>query len=108
MWGQPVRRPYPHEKNISLIKTKVNELRIEENRMELSQAQKDLIHGLKLFGCEEMMSLVILARLWHPDDIIEMLLYMVNNRTATPEELYNVSSRISAKRGDPPEIDEEE
>ena len=76
--------------------------------MELSQAQKDLVQGLVLFGCSKIQVLAMMARLWHPDDIIEMLLYMVNNRTATPEELYKVSSRISAKRGDPPEIDEEE
>ena len=76
--------------------------------MELSQAHKDLIHGLVLFGCSEIQVLAMMARLWHPDDIIEMLLYMVNNAIATPEELWKVSSRISARRGDPPEIDEEE
>ena len=76
--------------------------------MELSQAQKDLVQGLVLFGCSKIQVLAMMARLWHPDDIIEMLLYMVNNAIATPEELWKVSSRISARRGDPPEIDEEE
>ena len=76
--------------------------------MQLTQAQKDLVHCLKAFGCSIEQVLATAAQLWHPDDTIEMLLYMVDHTTATPEELYKVSSRISAKRGDPPEIDEEE
>ena len=76
--------------------------------VQLSRAQKDLIHGLKLFGCEEMMSLVILTQLWHPDDIEKMLDYMMSDRTLTPDELYERCLEISSKRGDPPEIEEEE
>jgi hypothetical protein len=49
-----------------------------------------------------------MAQLWHPDDMMEMLMYIYDHREAKQEELYKVSSRISAKRGDPPEIDEEE
>ena len=76
--------------------------------MELSQAQKDLVQGLVLFGCSKIQVLAMMARLWHPDDIIEMLFYMVNNAIATPEELWKVSSEISAKRRNMSEIDEED
>ena len=76
--------------------------------MELSQAQKDLIHGLKIFGCDITQVTATMAQLWHPDDTTEMLLYMVNNIVSTPEELWKVSSEISAKRRNMSEIDEEE
>ena len=77
-------------------------------KISIAEMQETLIRCLAILGCEEICVLTIMAQLWHPDDIIEMLLYMVDHTTATPEELYKVSSRISAKRGDPPEIDEEE
>lgn len=75
--------------------------------MGFSPEQKNLIQGLKAFGCNEMRGLVIMARLDNPEKVESMIHYMVANPESTPEELYKVSSRISAKRGDPPEIDEE-
>ena len=76
--------------------------------MQLTQTQKDLVQGLKLFGCSFIQILLTAAQLWHPDDVIEMLLYMVEHKDATPEELYKASSKISARRGDPPEFDFDE
>ncbi len=74
----------------------------------LTQAQKDLIHGLKLFGCSELQTLVMLAQLWHPDDLLEMLDYMLDHTKATPEELYEMSSKISSRRPRPEEDKEDE
>jgi hypothetical protein len=76
--------------------------------MGFSPEQKNLIQGLKAFGCNEMRGLVIMARLDSLEKVETMRRYMVANPESTPEELYKVSSRISAKRGDLPEIDEEE
>ena len=75
--------------------------------LSLTQAQKDFIHGLKLFGCSKMEALVMFAHMWHPDDLTEMLNYMVNHIDSTPAQLYEMCLNISSKRGDPP-MDEEE
>ena len=76
--------------------------------MGFSPEQKNLIQGLKVFGCNEMRGLVIMARLDNLEKVESMIRYMVANPEATPEELYKVSSRISAKRRNMSEIDEEE
>ena len=75
--------------------------------LSLTQAQKDFIHGLKLFGCSELQMLVMGMEMWHPDDLAEMLDYMVDHLDSTPEQLYEVCLQIASKRGDP-QMDEEE
>ena len=77
-------------------------------KISVAEMQETLIRCLAILGCEEICVLTIMAQLWHPDDMMEMLMYIYDHREAKQEELYKVSSRISAKRGDPPEIDEEE
>ena len=76
--------------------------------MPLTQAQKDLVHGLKLFGCSKLQTIIMGMYLWHPDDLDEMLNYMVNHLDSTPEQLYEVCKKICSKRPEPEEIDEEE
>lgn len=76
--------------------------------MSLTQAQKDLIQGLKLFGCSLLEAMIITMELWHPDDLQEMLNYMVNHLGATPEQLYNVCFQITSGREQPEELEMEE
>lgn len=64
----------------------------------LTQAQKDFVHGTKLFGCSRLQTLVMGLELWHPDDLAEMLEYMVNNLDSTPAQLYETCLRISSRR----------
>ena len=71
--------------------------------MSLTQAQKDLVHGLKLFGCSLAETMFIAMEMWHPDDLQEMLGYMVDHLDATPTQLYEVCMKISSKRKDPEE-----
>ena len=71
--------------------------------MSLTQAQKDFIHGLKLFGCSKMQALVMTAEMWHPDDLQEMLRYMVDHLDSTPAQLYEMCMQISSKREQPEE-----
>ena len=75
--------------------------------MELTQAQKDFIHGLKLFGCSKMQSLVMTAAMWHPDDLQEMLHYMVDHLESTPAQLYEMCLKISSKRKQPEDLETE-
>lgn len=74
--------------------------------MSLSPAQKNLIQGLKAFGCNEMRGMAIMAYLDNPEKVEEMRRYMVENPESTPTELYKMSSKISSRRGNPPEIQE--
>jgi hypothetical protein len=74
--------------------------------MSLTQAQKDLIHGLKLFGCSRTQALVMTAHMWHPDDLQEMLNYMVNHLEATPKQLYEICFKITTGREQPEESEE--
>ena len=76
--------------------------------MSLTQAQKDLVHGCKLFGCSKLQTIIMGMHLWHPDDLNEMLLYMVDHLNSTPEQLYEVCLKISSKRPQPEELGEEE
>lgn len=76
--------------------------------MELTQAQKDLVHGLKLFGCGLLQTIVMGAKLWHPDDLQEMLDYMVDHLDSTPEELYEICLKITSTREDPDELEIED
>ena len=64
----------------------------------LTQAQKDFVHGAKLFGCSFLQTLTMLAMLWHPADLGEALRYMVDNLDSTPAQLYEMCSRISSRR----------
>ena len=75
--------------------------------MSLTQAQKDFVHGLKLFGCSKTQALVMTAHMWHPEDLREMLNYMVDHLDSTPTQLYEVCLQISSKRKQPeePEIE---
>lgn len=66
--------------------------------MQLTQAQKDLVLGMKLHGCSIEQVLLTGVQLWHPDDIVEMILYMADNMEATPMQLYEVSLKISSAR----------
>ena len=76
--------------------------------MSLTQAQKDLIQGLKLFGCSLLEAMIITMELWHPDDLQEMLNYMVDHLDATPAQLYNVCFHITSGREQPEELEMEE
>ena len=76
--------------------------------MLLTQAQKDFIHGLKLFGCSKMQALVMTAAMWHPDDLQEMLAYMVDHLDSTPAQLYEMCLQISSRREQPEELETEE
>ena len=69
-------------------------------------AQKDLIHGLKLFGCSLLESMIITMELWHPDDLQEMLRYMVDHLDSTPAQLYEMCFKITAGREQPEESEE--
>ena len=71
--------------------------------LSLTQAQKDLVHGLKLFGCSLLETLIIGMEMWHPDDLQEMLNYMIDHLDATPEQLYEVCMQIASKREQPEE-----
>lgn len=74
----------------------------------LTQAQKDFVHGLKLFGCSELQTIIMGLEMWHPDDLQEMLNYMVDHLDATPEQLYNVCFQITSGREQPEELEMEE
>ena len=72
----------------------------------LTQAQKDFVRGLKLFGCSELQTIIMGLEMWHPDDLDEMLNYMVEHLDATPAQLYETCLKISARRPDPEEEEE--
>ena len=76
--------------------------------MGLTLEQKQLIRGLKLFGCSLIETMAIVAELWHLDDVDEMLDYMFQHRDATPAQLYEVCCQISSRRGPMEEPEEEE
>lgn len=59
------------------------------------------MHGAKLFGCSWIQPLTMLAMLWHADDLVEMLRYMVDNLNSTPAQLYEMCSKIYSKRKSP-------
>ena len=81
------------------------ELKRKETIHQLTQAQKDLVRGLKLFGCSWIQTLTMLAMLWHRDDLVEMLRYMVDNLDSTPAQLYEMCSRISSRRPGPESLE---
>jgi hypothetical protein len=64
----------------------------------LTQAQKDFVHGLKLFGCSELQTIIMGLEMWHPDDLKEMLDYMVEHLDSTPAQLYEMCLKISSRR----------
>lgn len=66
--------------------------------MELTQAQKDLLSGLKAFGCGKTQVLAMMFQLWHPEDTEKMIQYMMDNLSSSPAELYEMSSKISSAR----------
>lgn len=66
--------------------------------MSLTQAQKDFVHGLKLFGCSELQTLIMGMEMWHPEDLMEMLDYMTEHLDSTPAQLYEVCLQISSRR----------
>lgn len=72
----------------------------------LTPAQKDFIHGLKLFGCSELQTIIMGMNMWHPDDLKEMLEYMVDHLDSTPAQLYEMCLKISSRRKNPEEIEE--
>lgn len=66
--------------------------------MSLTPAQKHFVHGLKLFGCSELQTIIMGLEMWHPDDLQEMLDYMVEHLDSTPAQLYEVCLKISSRR----------
>ena len=74
----------------------------------LTQAQKDFVRGLKLFGCSELQTIIMGLEMWHPDDLDEMLDYMVNHLDSTPAQLYEVCLKIASKRKPLEELEAEE
>lgn len=73
----------------------------------LTQAQKDFVHGAKLFGCSFLQTLTMAAHLWHPASLADMLEYMVDNLDATPAQLYEKCLQISSRRPDPSDSEEQ-
>lgn len=76
--------------------------------MSLTQAQKDFVHGLKLFGCSELQTIIMGLEMWHPDDLQDMLNYMVDHLDSTPAQLYETCLKISSKRKQTEELELEE
>ena len=76
--------------------------------LSLTQAQKDFVYGLKLFGCSELQTIIMGLEMWHPDDLQQMLDYMVDHLDSSPEQLYEVCLKISSKRLQPEELIEKE
>ena len=74
----------------------------------LAPAQKHFIRGLRLFGCSKLETLAMVVKMWHPDDLQEMLNFMVEHPDSTPAELSEACSRISARRPHPEELETEE
>ena len=72
----------------------------------MSPEQENLIRGLKAFGCDRMQAMVIMARLDSLEKVEKMRRYMVENPQSLQTELYEMSSKISSRRGNPPEIQE--
>ena len=72
-----------------------------EMEISLTPEQKHFIQGLRLFGCSNIEMLVMVLEMWHPDDLDEMLNYMVEHPDSTPAELSKACSRISARRPHP-------
>ena len=69
----------------------------------LTPEQKLFARGTRVFGCSFLQSLTMGAMLWHPDDLIEMMVFMGEHQDATPEQLYEVCLKIASKRPDPPD-----
>lgn len=44
--------------------------------------------------------------MWHPDDLQEMLSYMVDHLDATPAQLYDVCKQISSRRVQPEDLED--
>lgn len=58
---------------------------------EVTETQKDLIHGLKIFGAKTGTIVEIMLRLETESQQEEMLGYMVDHRDATPESLLEMA-----------------
>lgn len=74
----------------------------------LTPKQKHFIRGLRLFGCSKLETLAMVVKMWHPDDLQEMLNYMVEHPDSTPAELLKACSKISARRPHLEELETEE
>lgn len=74
--------------------------------LSLTQAQKDFVRGLKLFGCSKLQTVIMGLEMWHPDDLQEMLSYMVDHLDATPAQLYDVCKQISSRRVQPEDLED--
>ena len=68
-----------------------------------AQVQAEFVHLLKQRGCSLPQTLAIASRLADPLNLADMLDYMADNPDSTPEQLYEVCSKISSKRPDPPD-----
>ena len=66
----------------------------------LDRDQELLLEGLMIFGLTKLETLLIMARVWEPEEVREMLEYMVNHRDASPAELLELSSKICSRRKD--------
>ena len=66
--------------------------------MELSPAQKHLIHGLKLFGLTEDETVGIVLAMKTPKQQDELMMWMVDNLKATPSEIIGKTMDIVARR----------
>ena len=74
----------------------------------LTPEQKHFIQGLRLFGCSELEMLVMVLKMWHPNDLQKMLNYMVKHPDSTPAGLFEACSKISSKREQLEEMETEE
>ena len=65
--------------------------------MELTYTQELLMNGLDLFGVEKDAIVLILTALQKEKQMEELMQYMVNNRTATQEQILLKMVEISEK-----------
>ena len=63
--------------------------------MMLTEIEKQLIHGLTLFGCDAVVTLAISMRLQTEESQEAMIDWMIEHRDASPVQLSEQSSKIA-------------
>ena len=65
--------------------------------MDLTPAQRHLIRGLKIFGCTEEETIGIVLYADTPEKQDELMMYMAENQTATPQDILEKLEQILKK-----------
>ena len=65
--------------------------------MELSETQKLLINGLKLFKMEKEEIIIIMILLQEEDQMNSLMHFMINHREANQEDILEEAVNIAAK-----------